>query len=190
MKETSKLTEYRWAKGYQNFLVGNGIDIGGGDDPLMPGMFPGILSVRNYDRGEGFCQANAQTCANIGDEEFDFVYSSHCLEHMEYPINALVNWVRICKVGGHIVVAVPHEVYYEKCRWPSMFNSEHKFSFRNGGDTKMPKSFEIKAMVATIPNVELVRCELVLEKFDFDRFWEDQTRGPASCQIDFILRKV
>lgn len=184
MNETKKLNSYRLAKGYDKYFSGQGIDIGCGPDPLDPKVFTSIASIKTYDRVDG----DAQTCSNLQNESFDFAYSSHCLEHLPNPKEALQNWIRITKPGGHIVVAVPHEIYYEKNLWPSRFNSDHKVSFRMEPLTIMPRSINVFDLVKDLP-AELVSCELLLHHFDFSHFWKDQTLGDAVCQIEFILRK-
>jgi len=89
------------------YFVGNGLDIGGGADSLglFVELFPLIKNVVNYDKGQG----NAQFLDNVADGSFDFVFSSHCLEHMRDPAEALSNWIRVVKPGGHLVIAVPDE---------------------------------------------------------------------------------
>ena len=78
MRETAKNYEDRVKNGdFSRYLHGYGIDIGGGDDCLI--LPPGIKGkVRLWDLKDG----DAQYLWKIRDEAFDFVYSSHCLEHM------------------------------------------------------------------------------------------------------------
>jgi ubiquinone/menaquinone biosynthesis C-methylase UbiE len=45
---------------------------------------------------------------NISDNEYDFLLSSHNLEHIANPIKALKEWQRIVKSGGHLVIVLPH----------------------------------------------------------------------------------
>jgi SAM-dependent methyltransferase len=41
------------------------------------------------------------------DNEFDFVCSSHVLEHLANPIKALKEWIRVVKKGGIIYTEIP-----------------------------------------------------------------------------------
>jgi SAM-dependent methyltransferase len=50
--------------------------------------------------------------SSISDESYDFVLSSHNLEHFANPIRALKEWGRVLKHGGLMVVVLPH---YAKC---------------------------------------------------------------------------
>ncbi|MBN8900334.1 MAG: class I SAM-dependent methyltransferase, partial [Rhodospirillales bacterium] len=109
------------------YFRGNGIDVGGGLDSLAlcQELFPAIRRVFVYDREHG----DAQTLANVAEASFDFLYSSHCLEHLPDPRAALAAWLRVVRSGGHLVIAVPDEDLYEQGRWPSAFNPDHRWTF-------------------------------------------------------------
>ena len=42
------------------------------------------------------------------DESYECVISSHVLEHMANPMKALKEWGRVCRVGGTLVLVLPH----------------------------------------------------------------------------------
>jgi len=122
MNETNKSYEYRKQLGYDKYFKGKGIDIGAGDLPLTSEMSSDIESIIPYDYMAGYEDlvnggvfGHADTCYNLDDNSFDFVYSSHMLEHLEDPYLSFRNWIRICKPGGFIFTSVPHEIFYEKC---------------------------------------------------------------------------
>ncbi len=52
---------------------------------------------------------DAVNITGVGDEVYDFVFSSHCLEHIANPIKALKEWLRIIKTGGHVVLILPEK---------------------------------------------------------------------------------
>lgn len=110
MKETEKNYETRIKNGdFIKYLYGKGIDIGGGSDHLkLPPEIEG--SVRLWDIQDG----DAQYMHKIQDNSFNFVYSSHCFEHMRDMETTFTNWLRICRPGGILYICVPHETYYEK----------------------------------------------------------------------------
>ena len=121
---TRRLHDVRYASRY---FVGNGIDIGAGNDSigLYAEWFPGMRQVRAWDLPDG----DAQLLQSVADESLDFVHSSHCLEHMRDPVEALRHWFRVLKPGGHLVCVVPDEDLYEQGVFPSTFNSDHKWTF-------------------------------------------------------------
>lgn len=104
MKECSKSIQRRiHTPGFmRRFFVGDGLDVGGKPDPLAiyKYLFPGMRSCRTWDREDG----DAQYLAGVPDGKFDFVHSSHCLEHMEDPHIALENWLRVSKPGGYATI--------------------------------------------------------------------------------------
>jgi ubiquinone/menaquinone biosynthesis C-methylase UbiE len=43
----------------------------------------------------------------IADEKYDFLLSSHNLEHIANPLKAVKEWVRVLKPGGFILLVLP-----------------------------------------------------------------------------------
>jgi SAM-dependent methyltransferase len=63
----------------------------------------------------------------FADNSQDAVFSSHTLEHIVDYRTTMRDWFRVVKVGGHMVIAVPHQYLYERrLRPPSRFNGDHK----------------------------------------------------------------
>ncbi len=187
-KETSKCYDMRLSKGYfDKYLKGNGIDIGGGDDPLV---IPNG-TVFCYDKEQG----NAQTLSNIEDDIYDFVYSSHCLEHMSDLCMALDNWIRICKPGGYIYIVLPHEVYYEKKSWPSLWNADHKWSFTLNEKSELPKNVVITDFLKKFNSkIKIIDIFENLQNYDFSLGTSiDQTldyNQNVCCHFEIILKKI
>lgn len=126
MWEQSKAARRRFSEGafHTRYFVGEGIDIGGKPDPLGQyiEIFPLLMRVQTWDLEQG----DAQFMQGVPDDHFDFVHSSHCLEHMHDARVALGNWARIVKPGGYLIVTVPDEDLYEHGHWPSRYNPDHK----------------------------------------------------------------
>src|SRR4051812_17208610 len=102
MNETSK-TKLIWGSLERSILVGQGIDIGCGEDPVIP-------NARRFDVEDG----DANNILEYVKGKFDFVYSSHCLEHMHDPRKTLQDWWELVKPGGHLILIVPDEDLYEQ----------------------------------------------------------------------------
>lgn len=100
-------------------LVGRVLDIGAGVDPVTKDAIV-------FDKAQG----DAQEINNFFDlESFETVFSSHCLEHMVNPQEAIQSWFSLVKPGGHLITIVPDEDLYEQGHYPSIFNSDHKSTF-------------------------------------------------------------
>lgn len=198
MNEASKsiFQKIRDSRYVTRYLVGDGVDIGAGADCLgmYSELFPLMKSCRAWDISDG----DAQDMASVPDEYFDFVHSSHCLEHMRNPLVALNNWLRILKPGGHLVCLVPDEDLYEQGIFPSTFNSDHKHTFTIYKKRSWSNSsINIFDMIASVDcSVEVLKVELLDSTFRYNmselsgqnRF--DQTTTPiGECAIEIILKK-
>ena len=57
----------------------------------------------------------------------DAIFASHCLEHISDYRSVLSDWYRVLKIGGYLLIMVPHRDLYErKSAPPSKFNPDHK----------------------------------------------------------------
>ena len=61
---------------------------------------------------------DASDLSNISDDTYDFVMSSHVIEHIANPIRALNEWRRVLKPGGAAILVVPHREYMFDHRRP------------------------------------------------------------------------
>jgi SAM-dependent methyltransferase len=50
---------------------------------------------------------DATELTGLADASYDFILSSHCLEHVANPLRALREWHRVTRPGGHLVLLVP-----------------------------------------------------------------------------------
>lgn len=50
---------------------------------------------------------DAVDITSVHDGTYDFVFGSHCLEHIANPLKALFEWSRIIKDGGYMVLILP-----------------------------------------------------------------------------------
>lgn len=88
-------------------LVGKGIDIGCQRDPITPDC----VAFDKNPTPETTHTGDARKLP-FHDAEFDFVWSSHCLEDIPDTEAALVEWLRVLKPGGVIALYVPHPELY------------------------------------------------------------------------------
>lgn len=121
--------------------------IGAGDDPV-------VQTAKVFDIEDG----DAQYISKYENpESYDCVNSSHCLEHMIDVPRALKEWWSLVKVGGYMVITVPHEDLYEQEIWPSVFNGDHKATFRlNKQDTWSDVSYDIHELCGQLLNAQIV----------------------------------
>lgn len=192
MKECSKSIIRRLSDPnfINRYFVGRGLDIGGKPDPLClyQGLFCKMGSVRTWDLEDG----DAQYLDGVADCEYDFVHSSHCLEHLVDPMEGLKNWFRVVRPGGYLIVTVPDEDLYEQGVFPSTFNRDHKWTFtimklRSWSE----RSLNVVDLIRQLgESVDLVRLEQLSATYRFDLPRYDQTLTPVGeCGIEFVVRK-
>ncbi|NCP72655.1 MAG: class I SAM-dependent methyltransferase [Shewanella vesiculosa] len=157
MNESSKTLKLRGGELVERFLQGRVIDIGAGNDPICPW-------AEGFDVNEG--DANYITKYRQV-ETYDAVCSSHCLEHMLRPLDALTEWWALVKPGGYLVLTVPDEDLYEQGFFPSRFNGDHKATFRlKTASSWSPVSYDVESMVASLPSAHVVSAELQCDNYD------------------------
>jgi SAM-dependent methyltransferase len=160
--------------------------MGAGDDPLVADDWPRVTSVDAFDKQFG--HGDATFMENVPDGKYDFLVSSHCLEHLASPTAALTNWARIIRPGGFLIVTVPDEWLYEGARWPSRYNPDHKSSFTLRSAPLIATSHSVPWLLWKMRfSVELI--QLVLDGWDPGRVGDDQTLTGAECSIEFVVRK-
>ena len=88
------------------------------------------MKVVNNCRGVDFEDTDVQYMKGFKDLKYDFIYSSHTLEHMESVEIALSNWIRLLKKGGNLILYIPdRDLYEKKLELPSRWNNDHKHFF-------------------------------------------------------------
>jgi SAM-dependent methyltransferase len=101
----------------KRFCNGRGIDVGAGQWPY-PGAVP--IELKNGRDGTDL--------SDIADDSLDYVFSSHCLEHLTDPQAALRLWVRKLKVGGTVFLYLPHPLMTPWRPGGEWVGGGHKFS--------------------------------------------------------------
>lgn len=175
---------------FTRWISGEGIDISteSGSLASLSGFFPLARSLRSWQPSDG----DAMLMASVADNSYDFVHSSHYLAHVDDPLQALGNWIRICKPGGHLVITAPDEDLYEQGIWPSTFNAGHKWSFTiHKPASWSPRSIGLlKLLIHFQEEVEVLKIEKLDAAFDYRQPRQDQaSAGLAESAIEFVLRK-
>lgn len=121
-KEASKIRYQAWM-----YTSGIGLDIGCGDDKIAPNAI-GIDTQHFAGIPLGSMIASGEKLPQFADASMDFVFSSHFLEHVADYKAALKEWWRVLKVGGRLILYLPHKDYYPNIGQPGA-NPDHKHDF-------------------------------------------------------------
>lgn len=148
MAETRKAYDRRVREGFFDKYIGSGfgIDIGCGRIDTHDGADPLVLeNCIHHDKDD----CDAHDMAKYPDNNFDWVYASHVLEHLNDPLTAIKNWFRILRPGGYLIISVPHRDLYEKKKLlKSKWNEDHKY-FILPEKNEPPCTFSFKDMIHT-----------------------------------------
>lgn len=112
------------------YLQGKCLDIGCGTSKVWPNLI-GIDSCKDYggQRPQSVdivCQG--EDLSIFANKSVDGVFSSHFLEHVVDYKKCLTEWWRVIKVGGYLVLYLPHKELYPNIGQPGS-NSDHKHDF-------------------------------------------------------------
>jgi SAM-dependent methyltransferase len=173
------------------YFVGDGIDVGAGRDSLgfYTDIFPMIKSVKAWDLEDG----DAQFLQGVSEDTFDFVHSSHCLEHMKNPEIALTNWVKVCKAGGHLIITIPDEDLYEQGIFPSRFNGDHKHTFaikkQKSWSCQSINVFDLLSSLNISRNTSVLKVELLDMTYRYGGNYDQTMDILGESAIEIILKK-
>jgi len=149
MNEATKSKAY-WGPLENDILSGKGIDIGCGPDPVTP-------QAHRFDKSDG----DANCITRYVHDSYDYVFSSHCLEHMDNPQHAIREWWQLVKPGGYLFFIVPDEDLYEQGVFPSRFNPDHKATFTiSKTQSWSPRSFNVLDLANSLPHATIVKIAL------------------------------
>ncbi len=180
--ETEKAHAPRLKSGfYDRFMQGRGIDVGyaGYVDNPEPVVANAIGVDLNYPGYDG-------VTLPFANESQDFVFAAHVLEHIGDYGQAIREWYRVTKVGGFLIICVPHRDLYEKQRFmPSRFCADHKRIYtpasflREIEETLLPNSYRIESLRDCDDGYDYTRGPEVPI-----RFWEER------IEVECVLRKI
>lgn len=69
---------------------------------------------------------NGYHALNLPKKEVDYIFSSHCLEHIDNWVEAMDYWYEILRKGGILFLYLPH---YDQKYWRPWNNRKHRHIF-------------------------------------------------------------
>ena len=165
---------------FDRFLSGpHVLDIGyRGNSPLNQPIVPQATGIeRDYPGYDG-------KTLPFADLSQDAVHSSHCLEHIPDPMHVLADWFRVLRIGGYLILTVPHQQLYERkptptSRWGG--NEHHRFY------TPAVLMAEIEA---ALPVGEFRVRSLRDNDADFD-YGRPPDQPPRGCyEVELVIERI
>lgn len=173
------------AQGHLQKLVGKGLDIGAGNDPFHP--VSGSCRVWDQKFGDG----DAAILEGLAQDSVDYIYASHCLEHLAHPVDVLQRWLQVIRTGGYLYLAVPDFDLYEGGH--TIRNRFHRcaFSLDRATDLAIPIYNLITLYQEHLSQTaRLQYAALCDDNYNYSLPREmDQTKMAAVCHIELMLQK-
>ena len=150
--EATKLRERFQREGvFEKYFGGSVLDVGCGMDKILP-------TATGFDKSEG----EGQLLAGIEDGSFDTVFSSHFLEHVADPLEAILNQWRVLRPGGYLIFLLPDEDLYEGGCFPSLNNPDHKHTFTISKDaTWSPTSRNVMDFIPHLAGRKVISLRII-----------------------------
>lgn len=98
----------------KKFCKGKGLDIGGTKEAFFPDAE--IINIAE----------TTLSAFNLPNEKYDYIFSSHCLEHLDDPITALYHWKSRLKKNACLFLYLPH---VDMLYWRPENNRKHLHTF-------------------------------------------------------------
>lgn len=90
-----------------------GLDIGCGNDKLIKGKDIAFLGIDKRPLPGVDLIVDVSKILPFQNDDFDYVFSSHCLEDILDTESTLREWTRILKPGGYLILYLPHKELYK-----------------------------------------------------------------------------
>ena len=181
---------------YRNrVFVGRVLDIGGTGDSLgrYRASLPEITHLTVLDHNtcsfEGLDNMILGDASTLPNEQWDCVYSSHCLEHIDHPDRALAEWWDVVRPGGYLVTIVPSWYTYEREVWPPRFNTDHRTSWVMHWRLSQPVHSEAALdLHLALPGATLIRA-LTLDAGFLPGDYDQTADHVCESAFEIIVRK-
>jgi ADP-heptose:LPS heptosyltransferase/predicted SAM-dependent methyltransferase len=121
------------------YVRGLGLDIGCGPWKVFPHSIglDGQAYIVSDNRGPNLVM-DCTSLKLFSDGMFDYVFSSHFLEHVQDPEAVLREWWKKLKVDGRLILYLPHKDFYPNMGQPGA-NPDHKQDFQPRDIVKIMK---------------------------------------------------
>jgi len=173
---------------YAKYIAGKeGIDVGCGRFDTFNGADPINDNFFLHDKDYG----DATFMDQFPDNKFDVVWASHIMEHLDDPLTAIANWLRICRPEGIVAIFVPHrDLYEDSHKLPSRWNLDHRTMWLPDSYDP-PNTFSLKHTVEDAIQRSGIPAEVLWLRV-CDRGWEkpdEETHAKGEYSIEIVITK-
>ncbi|MGZ8843722.1 MAG: class I SAM-dependent methyltransferase [Pyrinomonadaceae bacterium] len=153
--------------------------IDAGFDVRCCDLYPEIFRLDNVDIHQGNLDAELP----FGDRSFDYVTCLEGLEHIENPQQAMREFARVLKPGGHLMVSVPNILNIEeRMKWLLHGYTSHFKPISRSAVDRLRGEYDDRIEIAAHVNpIGYSELRYVLEKngFEIVKTYRDKAKGKA-----------
>lgn len=168
----------------EKYLIGHGIDVGCGTNRLSNEVVSIDKQPDNryahadvvHDCHDLECNISFERKGEVfsfSDNEFDFIFSSHCLEDFEDIPVVFKNWWKKLKPNGLMILLLPD---MQGGRYPTVEDYQQRKIGNPAHRTNVGKDFMLKMLSDLAIKYEMIQM---------DTLPHDKT-----CTIDFVIKKL
>lgn len=188
----------RWSRDpfYQRVFRGTVLDIGGSGDSLgrHRHILTGITHLTVLDlfgcHDAGVDQFIGGDAATDLGRQFDLVFSSHTIEHLDEPWVATRMWWRMVKPGGYLFVIAPSWEHYERKVWPPTKNPDHRTAWVLDASQRIQPE-HVCGLIDQMwwDDGTLLRATTLDEGFDPHTTRDQTADGTCECGLEVVIQK-
>jgi len=153
--------------------------IDAGFDVRCCDLYPEIFRLDGVDIHRGNLDAELP----FADRSFDYVTCLEGLEHIENPQQAMREFARVLKPGGHVIVSVPNILNIEeRLKWLLYGYTSHFKPISRAASERLRAEYEDRVEIAAHVNpIGYSELRYVLEKNGFEilRLYRDKAKSNA-----------
>jgi len=140
--------------------------IDAGFDVRCCDLYPEIFRLDDVDIHQGNLDAELP----FGDQSFDYVTCLEGLEHIENPQQAMREFARVLKAGGHLIVSVPNILNIEeRLKWLLYGYTSHFKPITRAGRAQLRSDYHDREEIAAHVNpIGYSELRYILEKHGFE----------------------
>jgi len=156
------------------YTKGKVLDLGCGPFRPFP-HFIGIDNTEDFNKGAKWRPDITGDCSDLSifaSKSIDAVFSSHLLEHLEDTEKVLREWWRTIKIGGYLVLYLPHKQFYPNIGETGA-NDQHKHDFMP--DDIIGHMYDISGKWDLLENQERNQDD----EYSFFQVYQKIAKGPA-----------
>jgi ubiquinone/menaquinone biosynthesis C-methylase UbiE len=129
-------------------------------------LYPEIFRVSNIEVRRGDLNKELP----FSDISFDYVTCLEGLEHIENPQQAMREFARVLKPGGHLIVSVPNILNIEeRLKWLIYGYTSHFKPITRAGAERLRADYDNRAEIAAHVNpIGYSELRYILEKYGFE----------------------